>query len=283
MTRNNLRLRTALFVPGDNARAMAKAPTLKADARIYDLEDGVAPEKKLEARDAVLAALQNPLGESLIIVRINEVHSEQGEGDLAALAAFGPDALMLPKVHNLKVVEDAVSQLDAHGLEDMALWCNIETPEGVVNVEAIAAHPRVEALVVGTNDLVNDLRCEAHETRKPLLYALSRVVMAARAYNKVALDGTFVRLKETRALMREARQGRMLGFDGKTLIHPSQIDPVNRVFTPSRQEVREAKDIIEAYEKAMKEERAVTILQGRMIERLHYTRAQEVLTKHRAA
>lgn len=267
--------RSALYVPADNTRAMEKAASLAADAFIFDLEDGVAPERKASARGA-LANIDTPIN-SLKIVRINHRSTPYYESDIAAIASLPINAMMLSKVSDISDIHDAITQLARHDRADIAIWCNIETPRGVLNVREIAAHPSVAALVAGTNDLANDLRVVRTPDRLGLLHALQEMVLAARAYGKIALDGTFINLTDSAGLEAETKQGRTLGFDGKTLIHPSQIEVANRIFSPSEDELAHARAIIAAYEAAMAENKAVTLLNGQMIERLHYDRSKALL------
>lgn len=273
-------IRSALYVPGDHDRAMAKAFDRGADALIFDLEDGVAPEQKAAARRAITALLSRARLASrrtLALVRINHHLTNYYADDLAMLAACPMDGIMLSKVASTEDVEIATSALAKGNRADLPIWCNIETPEGVCNVAKIASLPLVQGLVAGTNDLANDLRLHRTPGRQELCFALQQIVCAGRAYGKMVLDGTFIDLQDTDGLMAEARQGRAWGFHGKTLIHPNQIDPVHRVFSPSAEEITHAQAVIRAYESAMQGGKAVTLLDGRMIERLHYDRALQLL------
>lgn len=276
--------RSALYVPADHERAMAKAAERGADILIFDLEDGVAPSRKAEARRAIAAQLRAPAPHKeqspLRLVRINHRDTPFYHDDLAALAACALlDGLMLSKVAAAADVDDAAARLAAHDRSDLPLWCNVETPQGIAHAEAIAAHPRVAGLVAGTNDLASDLRIRRTAVREGLLYSLSRLVVAARACGRIVLDGTFVDLEDEAGLQAEAWQGRMLGFDGKTLIHPKQIAAAHAAFAPSTEDIAEAEAIMAAYAQAMREDKAVTLLNGRMIERLHYDRAKEILAR----
>lgn len=267
-------VRSALFVPADHERAMAGALARPADALIFDLEDGVSPAHKPQARDAAARLLATaPTSAPLRILRINHRDTPYYAEDMAMACTLPLDGLMLSKTSGADDIADAIAQLGTQGRADLAIWCNVETPRGIAEAFAIAAHPAVRALVAGTNDLANDLRIRRTADRAGLLHSLERLQLAARAYDRLALDGTFIDLTDARGLEAEAQQGRMLGFDGKTLIHPSQIDVANRIFSPSGDEIAEAHAIIEAYEAAMKEQKEVTLLNGRMIERLHYVRA----------
>ncbi len=299
--------RSALYVPGDHDRAMAKAASLDADILIFDLEDGVAPVQKPKAREAIgshfshsplegesnsrqanseggNADLPHPPTPSLMgrgslkCIRINHRDTPYYADDLAALSSLNLDGIMLSKVGGPDEIDHALSQLAQHHRGDLPIWCNVETPLGVTNCEAIAAHPAVRGLVAGTNDLANDLRIRLTPDRAGLLHSLQRLLLAGRAHGCIMLDGTFVDLADEVGLRAEAEQGRTLGFDGKTLIHPKQVAIANEVFGITKEERGEAKAIIEAYEAAMAENKAVALLNGRMIEALHYERAKATLS-----
>lgn len=269
--------RSALFVPCDHARAMEKAKTLPADILIFDLEDGVSPAHKLQAREAAIEAISSDAyHHATRVVRTNSLHSAWGKDDVLALAVTLPDAMMLPKVESAAQVQEVVNILAAQDRADMPIWCNIETPRGVLNAAEIATHPNVRALVAGTNDLGNDLNIIRTPDRAALLHSLSHLILAAKASGRLVLDGTYIQFDKPEGLEAEAQQGRMLGFDGKTLVHPSQIDVVNRTFSPSAAEIARSLRLIEAYEAAMREGREVLVFEGGMIERLHYERAKQL-------
>jgi citrate lyase beta subunit len=270
--------RSALYVPTDHARALAKVATLPADVIIFDLEDGVAPDKKAEGRKAIANWFESETNKKhRYILRINHQHTREYRLDMALVAGLPLDGVMLSKVSGQDDIDEATAQLAQVERGDLAIWCNVETPLGIVNIRSIAAHPHVTALVAGTNDLANDLRIRRTADRLGLMHSLQEMVLAARAYDKPVLDGTFVDLEDDNGLQREAEQGRMLGFDGKTLIHPKQIAIANRIFAPSANDITDANAIIASYESAMKNGKAVTLLNGRMIERLHYNRAKETI------
>lgn len=273
------RARSAIYVPGDHTRAMSKAPCLAADILIYDLEDGVAPDAKATARRAITAALAEPAAKALRLVRINHRETKDYARDVAALLSQPVEGIMLSKVAGVADIDDICAHCAKASRADLAIWCNVETPLGIAHAREIAAHPRVAGIVAGTNDLANELRIRRTSDRAGMMVALQSLVLAARAYDKIVLDGTFVDLDDLDGLKTEAEQGRMLGFDGKTLIHPKQIEIANAVFSPSEAELDEAREIVRAYEAAMRENKAVTLLNGRMIEALHYRRAQEILSK----
>ena len=272
--------RSALYVPGDHPGAMAKAHTLDADILIFDLEDGVAPDKKADAREAIANALaENDYSNYTTIVRVNHASTEEHVADVTMVAQSRCDAIMLSKANDINEVKTAARLLAYHGAADRGIWGNIETPLGVANVKSMAMMPIVKGMVVGTNDLANDLRIERTPDRAALMYSLQAVQLACRAHNKPVLDGTFVDLEDMDGLRAETEQGRLLGFDGKTLIHPKQIAIANEVFGPSEQEFEEAREIIALYEReAIDKHKAVCLMGSRMIERLHYNRAKELLS-----
>lgn len=270
-------VRSALYVPADNDRAMAKAASLAADALIFDLEDGIAQSTKDTARTTLTAYFQSQKPAQHCVVRINHHSTSYFADDIAMVAALPIDGLMLSKVASAEDIDIALKALAAHDRADMPLWCNIETPAGYVHIQAIAAHAAVVALVAGTNDLANDLRMVRTPCRSGLMHCLQSLVLAGRAYGKQVLDGTFVDLNDDAGLLTEAQQGRMFGFDGKTLIHPKQIEAVNTIFSPSAAELSHAQRTIEAYEAALTEGKGVTLLDGTLIEKLHYDRAKQVL------
>lgn len=271
-------IRSALFVPGDHAKAMERAHERPADALIFDLEDGVSD--KAAAREAILEALASDrFANHFTVVRLNHISTEDGELDVKAFGPSPCDALMLSKVSGAKETKNCLRFIAQYGGADKPIWANIETPSGVMNVANIADIKQVKALVMGTNDLANDLRIQRMPDRSTLLYALQKVVLMARANGCLALDGTYMDIKDEAGLRAEAEQGRAFGFDGKTLIHPVQIEVANEIFSPSAEEVARAKQIIETYEReAINKHKAVCLMGNEMIERLHYTRAKQVLS-----
>lgn len=268
--------RSALYVPCDYERALQKAPERGADILIFDLEDGVAPERKAEGRINIQAFLTQA-SSCVSLLRINHRNTPEYHEDINLAVQLPLDGIMLSKVSGREDIDDAVAQLAGHDRSDLPVWCNVETPLGVANVCEIASHPHVAALVAGTNDLANDLRIRRTAGRAGLMYSLQRILLAGRAYKRITLDGTFVDLEDAEGFKAEVEQGRMLGFDGKTLIHPKQVEIANQVFGPSVEEIEEAKAVIAIYEKAMQEGKAVTLLGSRMIEKLHYDRARELV------
>jgi citrate lyase subunit beta / citryl-CoA lyase len=272
--------RSVLFMPGSNARAMQKATELPADGLIFDLEDAVAPDMKERARAMVAASLgAGGYGRRELVLRVNGLDTEWGAGDLKMASAIKLDAVLLPKVESAKQVRDSIAVLDKAGAAaEIAVWCMIETPRGVLAAAAIAAaHPRVATLVMGTSDLTKDLRAVTTPDRLPLMTSLQLVLLAARAHGLAALDGVHLDLADIEGLRVVCAQGRTLGFDGKTLIHPSQIAPANIVFAPSPDEIAEAQKIIAAHEEALAAGKGIVVVDGRLIESLHVAAAQRTL------
>lgn len=265
-------IRSALYIPGSKARALEKAATLPCDAILFDLEDAVAPDEKPAAR-ALLAQMLGEVdyGTRLRLVRVNAAATEWGAADLAAFADHpGVDGLLLPKVNG---PED----LDLPG--DKPLWAMMETPMGVLNAAAIAAHPRLQGLVMGTNDLLKDLGARYRPDRAGLAVALGQCLLAARAQGRLILDGVYNAFKDLDGLAIECEQGRDMGFDGKTLIHPDQLATANRVFAPSEAEIDLARRQIAAHEAAAARGEGVAVLDGRIVENLHVATARVTLEK----
>lgn len=270
--------RSALYMPGANARALEKARTLDADVLILDLEDAVAPDAKALARRQVADALGAPFGRREVVVRINGLDTPWGADDLAAVTGRGAHAILLPKVESAQQIEALAARLQAAGDAQARIWAMIETPRGVLRLAEIAgAHPLLAALVVGTSDLVKDLRARHTFDRREALAALSQTVLAARAFGLDALDGVHLDLEDEAGLRAACQQGRDLGFDGKTLIHPKQIAAANEAFGPSAAEVDQARRRIAAFEAARAGGSGVAVLDGRLVEELHVREAQRVL------
>ncbi|HET8725775.1 MAG TPA: CoA ester lyase [Anaeromyxobacteraceae bacterium] len=271
--------RSALYVPGANARALEKAPGLGADVIVVDLEDAVAPAAKEEARAAAVAAIRRGLGPAEVVLRVNAAGTPWGAADLAAAAGCGADAVLLPKVEGPGELRDAEAALVAAGAPPgLALWAMIETPRGVLRVAEIAgATRRLACLVAGTSDLVKDLRARHTPGRAEVLPALSLIVLAARAHGLAALDGVHLDLADDEGLARSAAQGRDMGFDGKTLIHPRTVAAANRAFAPGEAELAAARRIIEAHAAAVAAGRGVVVVDGRLVEALHVAEAHRVV------
>ena len=272
--------RSALYLPGNNARALEKGKTLPADVLIFDLEDAVGPDAKAESRARVCEAISPGSYQTReIVVRINGLGTDWHEDDLAAVAGSAAHGVLVPKVETAQQVAALATALDRLGApESLQLWTMMETPRAFLRAEEIAsASDRLAALVIGTNDLVNDLHGLHVPGRAPALTALSLGVLGARAAGKAILDGVFNSIADEAGFRAEARQGREMGFDGKTLIHPSQVAPANEIFGPSRDELADARKIVSAYQQAQAAGESVITVDGRMIESLHVRDAQRIL------
>jgi citrate lyase subunit beta/citryl-CoA lyase len=264
-------------MPGSNARALAKAKSLPADGLIFDLEDAVAPDAKASARDQVCSAVrEGGYGRREIIIRVNALPTPWGQADLAAVANVGADAVLMPKVESADAVRQAIVVLDgAGGPPDLPIWCMMETPRAMLRAEEIAAaDPRVGCLVMGTSDLAKELHAAHTPERLPMVTALGLCLLAARACGRAILDGVHLDLEDEAGFVASCRQGAELGFDGKTLIHPKQIDPANAAFAPNAETVARARRIIEAHEQAARAGQGVVVVDGRLIENLHVVEAR---------
>ena len=269
--------RSLLYIPGSKARALEKARSLPVDAILFDLEDAVMPDAKVEARATLLAALaEGGYGSRAKIVRINALDTEWGEGDVAALKGADIDAILLPKVDSAKDIDRLAA------LCDVPIWAMMETPLAIFNALEIAAHPRVEGFVAGTNDLAKELNCRTRPDRLPMQMALQTMLMAARAHGVIATDGVYHQFKDEAGLEDECEQGRDLGFDGKTLIHPAQVEIANRVFAPSDAEVDLARRQIEAFDAVLAAGQGVAVVDGKIVENLHVETAKKTLAKAEA-
>ncbi|MCD9623451.1 HpcH/HpaI aldolase/citrate lyase family protein [Rhabdothermincola salaria] len=277
--------RSVLYMPGANERALEKAKTIPADALILDLEDAVAPDAKPDARDRVCAAVQSgAYGSKELAIRVNGIGTQWHEADIAAAAAAGPDAVLVPKVNSADEVRTLVAALEAAGApERTALWAMLETPVAVLHAaEIVGAHDRLAVVVMGTNDLVKELRAQHVPGREPLRHGLQACLLAARMADKVILDGVYNDIADAEGFAAECAQGRQFGFDGKTLIHPSQVEPCNEAFAPTAAEIESAGEIIAAFEEATAAGRGVVTVNGRMIENLHVDEARRVLAQAEA-
>jgi citrate lyase beta subunit len=269
------RLRSPLYLPANRASAVAKARTLACDAVILDLEDAVQPDAKAEARAAaVAAALAGDWGGRALFLRVNGIDTAWHEDDMAAAHVDGFDGIVVPKVDTAAQAAEVVRR--GGGRPVLAM---IETPAGVINAAAIAATPGISGLVAGMADLAKALNCGADAQRTPLLYSLSAIVIAARAAGIACFDGVCTEFRNADAFRAEAAHGRLLGFDGKTLIHPSQVEPCNIVFSPSAEDVAKARAMIAAYEAALADGRGVATLDGEMVEILHVQQAKRLLAR----
>jgi citrate lyase subunit beta/citryl-CoA lyase len=277
--------RSVLYLPASNERALEKAKSLPVDGLILDLEDAVAPDAKSAARElACAAAASGAYGMRELTIRINGLGSPWHEDDLAAVCAAGPAGIVVPKVSRADEVRSLASAMTAAGApEHTSLWAMVETPRAILDCVAIgSASERLTVLVLGTNDLVKELGAQVVPGRTPLVTALSMAVLGARAAGVAVLDGVYNDVRDADGFVAECRQGRALGFDGKTLIHPGQVETANRVFAPSDDEVDTARRTIAAFEAAQAEGRAVATLDGRLVESLHVDTAHRVLAMHAA-
>ncbi|MBK5330686.1 MAG: CoA ester lyase [Ilumatobacteraceae bacterium] len=266
-------------MPAANERALEKAKTLPADSIIFDLEDAVAPDAKESARVAACAAAASAAyGRRELTIRCNGLDTPWGSGDLAAIAVSTAAAVVVPKVSSVAYLDEVSRQLDNAGAPAaMTVWAMIETPTAIFDVRAIAAHPRVSVLVMGTNDLARELRAPLAAGRRALLPHLATAVLAAREAGKAILDGVYNDLKNLDGFAEECAQGVEFGFDGKTLIHPGQIEIANQAWAPSTTDIEQARRIITAFDEAVTDGRGVVTVEGRMIENLHVANAQHTL------
>ena len=272
--------RSVLYMPGSNPRALQKARGLAADALVLDLEDSVAPAKKVMAREQVVDVAAQGFGPREVIIRTNSLDSEWGEEDVRAAALSGADGICLPKVENEVEVEAAIRILnDAGAPPSMRVWAMIETPLGVQNIyQIVAADPRLTVVAMGTTDLAKELRVPHTPDRIGLQYCLSQCVLAARVHNKEILDGVYLDLQDEAGFANVCQQGRNLGFDGKTLIHPKQLAIANEVFGPSEADLTRARNIISAWQQAEAEGKGVAVVDGQLVEGMHVDEAQRQLS-----
>ncbi|MFI9052885.1 HpcH/HpaI aldolase/citrate lyase family protein [Streptomyces sp. NPDC053427] len=272
--------RSVLYMPGANERALEKAKSLPADALILDLEDAVAPDAKADARKRVAAAAASgEYGHREVTIRVNAPGTAWHADDLRAAAEAGPDAVVVPKVESAATVREVERALEAAGAPDRtAIWAMVETPRAMLDAREVAgASERLTVLVMGTNDLAKELHAEHVPGRAPLLTGLSLALLAARESGKAILDGVYNDVKDLAGFEAECVQGRQFGFDGKTLIHPSQVGPCNEVFAPSDAAIEHARKVIDAFDLATREGRGVVTVDGRMIENLHVEDARRIL------
>lgn len=275
--------RSVLYLPASNERALEKAKTIPCDAVILDLEDAVAPDAKPAARDAACAAAAGgDYGHREVTIRVNGAATEWHRDDLAAACAAGPDAIVVPKVSSAEAVLELVAAMVSYDApQRTSLWAMVETPAAMLHAEEIAsASDRLTVLVMGTNDLAKELYAEHVPGRQPLLPGLGLALLAARATGRVILDGVYNDVGDTDGFLAECRQGREMGFDGKTLIHPAQVEGANAAFAPSEDAVEEARGILTAWEAGGGS--GVVTYRDRMIEHLHVAAARRTLTTHEA-
>jgi citrate lyase subunit beta / citryl-CoA lyase len=272
--------RSLLYMPGSNPRVLEKARGLLADGLIIDLEDAVAVEAKEGARAIVAVALSaGGYGPRELVLRVNPLDSPWGHADLAAAATMPIDGVLLPKVESADRVRLTISLLDALGApERLAIWCMIETPLGVLAAREIAAaSPKLAALVLGTSDLTKELHAVSTRDRLPLITSLGLVMLAARAFGLAILDGVHLDLSDEEGFALSCRQGRELGFDGKTLIHPKQIAPANLAYAPSPEEIAWSRRVVAAHAEAEATGKGIVLVDGKLIEGLHVENARRLL------
>ena len=278
--------RSVLYMPGANERALEKAKTIDADALILDLEDSVAPDAKVQGRENVVAAVRSgEYGHRELAIRVNSIGTEWHDADVEAASQAGPDAILVPKVESAEQVLALVEALERHGAPDHTqLWAMIETPRALLHAEEIAAaHERLTVVVMGTNDIVNETYgLHVPGRNATVLTSLAWTLLAVRAAGKVVIDGVYNAVKDPEGFEVEARQGREMGFDGKTLIHPSQVEPANVAFAPSADDVERAQGLIDTFEEAKAAGQGVVTFNGKMVEELHVRDARRILAFHEA-
>lgn len=281
MTVDTRPLRSVLYIPGSKDSALDKARGLAADAIIFDLEDAVAPGQKAEARATLGRALETGgYGDRVLLVRVNALETEWGIEDLSVLAGISLDAVLLPKVESAAAVSRLSDAMDRAGIEPACMvWAMIETPKGVLNSVEIAAHPRMAGFVLGTNDLVADLGAQTGSDRAAIMTALQMTLLAARAAGISCIDGVYNAFRDIEGLARECAEGRALGMDGKSLIHPAQLETANAAFAPTEASLELARRQIEAFEKAGT---GVAVLDGKIVENLHVAAARRILAQAEA-
>lgn len=264
--------RSVLYMPGNNPRALEKAATLPADGLILDLEDSVAPEGKAEARTLVAQTIaRGGFGRREIVVRVNGLDTPWGHEDVVAAAQMNADAILFPKISSVADMIAIVGLLAAAGARpDQPIWIMAETPRAILDLDRIAGiHPHLACIVAGTSDLVRDLRARHVPGRESVLHALSMMVLAGRAHGLDVLDGVHLDLQDEAGFAASCEQGRNLGFDGKTLIHPKQLDACNRVFAPSESEIATARKVVDIWNEARAAGKGVCVIDGRLVEKLH--------------
>lgn len=277
--------RSVLYMPGSNARALEKATGLPADGLILDLEDSVAPEAKAMARGLVAEAIaKGGFGAREVIVRVNGLDTPWGLDDVLAAARMEADAILFPKISAAEDVLAAIRALEAaKARPDLPLWIMAETPRGILEIERIAgAHPRLCCIVAGTSDLTRELRARHTPNRDGVFAALSLIVLAARSHGLDVLDGVFLDLEDDAGFMFACEQGRNMGFDGKTLIHPRQLGPANRIFAPGEREIETATQVVAAWAAARAAGKGICVVNGRLIEKLHVEEFERMIALDRA-
>lgn len=277
--------RSVLYMPGSNERALEKARSLPADGLIMDLEDSVAPDAKSAARNNVVAAIRDGgYDERELVIRMNALHTPWGKEDLLAAATSGADAVLVPKIDDAAELNKIVDLLEINGApKRLKVWAMAETPLAMININSIArADARLSVLVMGTSDLAKSLRIPADADRSGLQAALSSCVLAARAYGIDILDGVHTDLADSEGFRESCEQAKRLGFDGKTLIHPGQIEAANQVFGVSADRLARATDVIAAWDAAAEHGQGIAVVKGQMIEKLHADEARRLLALNAA-
>jgi len=271
--------RSVLYMPGANTRAMEKARDIDCDTIIFDLEDAVSPDAKVQAREQVLRAVdEGGYGYRELIVRANGLETPWGADDVAAFAAMNIDGMLFPKIDRVEQVEAIVSSLDAAGGQGTPVWLMIETPLGIIDLRAVgAASSRVEVLIMGTSDLVKELRAEHTDSRSNLTYALQRAVLVARSLGLDVLDGVHLDFRNLDSFREACLQGAQMGFDGKTLIHPGQVEIANEVFGLDASDIEHARAVLAVWHEALEAGKGVAVLDGQLVENLHAADAERAI------
>lgn len=285
MTKNSIRrlARTVLFTPSDRESAMRKAiMSLNADVVVFDLEDAVSPDKKKLARQNVIKLLSNgPISRCEVVVRVNCPRTtEWGVDDIKEISNCYISSIILPKVEDSSTVDKVSQLLSESNSRFNSLWCMIETPKGIQNVDAIASLPNIQALVFGSNDLTKELKAKHTYTREPLLYSMSKCILAARASGIQVIDGVHMKINDEKGLMDSCIQGKNLGFDGKSLIHPNQISMTNKLFSPSEEDIEKAYRMIEQYKIALRDGKGVMLMDDKLVEQLHIDQAELLISEY---
>ncbi len=276
--------RSVLYMPGANPRALDKARSIPCDGVIFDLEDAVAPEAKETARANVVAQVEHGgYGHRELIVRVNALDTPWGAADVAAVAGLPVDGVLFPKVETTAQIDAITAAMDAAGAGALPLWFMVETPLAVLDLRSLAVHcPRLAVLVMGTSDLVKELRARHTESRHNLALALQHCVLVARAFGLDVLDGVHLDFRNQAAFRAACQQAREMGFDGKSLIHPSQVEPANEIFGFDPDAVDHARRVLQAWEAAKAEGKGVAVLDGKLVENLHAAEAERVLAYAKA-
>ena len=274
--------RSALYVPCSNSRAIEKVKQIESDVIIFDLEDSILPEKKIHSRKKIFEILANDKNlfpGKFLVVRVNGLNTEWGIDDLELIYKCKPDAILIPKIENEEDLRYLKQNFMDINESTIKFWAMIETPLSIINLEKLASHKfKFQGFVMGTNDLLQSMGLKGSKTRDELIYALSKVTMISKAYNLIVLDGVFNNFRNAQGLKKECIQGKNLGFNGKTLIHPSQIEITNSIFSPSTEEIDEAYAIIKSFNETIKKGSGVAVYKGSIVEDLHVRAAKELIS-----